>query len=74
MDGLQLSRFVLRISHQADTCKKEDRSQYTIHNNALYVSGTVPAIHKADRSQNEAEYAHNGQNNAQYPFFHIIRF
>jgi hypothetical protein len=66
-----LGLFVFGIPDQTYARKKEKSSQNSIYKNLLDAPGTLPSIHKIDSSQDKACNTHNGQNYAQYSFFHI---
>ena len=71
---LALGRPIVGIANQADSGKKEDNSQDKKDDNTFYVFGAFASAHKAYRCEDEARNAQNGQNNTQYPFFHIVDF
>jgi hypothetical protein len=67
---LNLSRFVFRIFNQAYTGKKENSAQNRINNDHTDTLTPRPSVCEPNGCKNEADYPHQGQDDAQYAFFH----
>jgi len=67
---IKSGRLVFSIPDKANTCKKENSTQYSEDDNALYIARTFPTIHEINRRKYQPCCAQQGKDYTKNTFFH----